>query len=159
LVIAEPFDNYEHPAWWLTCPRCHGRMFATTEMIEQDNVPACKECAIKAATYARTKARNREAEDMIAAGREREPEYEKLIEEERKEQDAQMLKARTVMTDELKHIDCGEIDEAAAFKTYCETYVSCAGCKKHRPKADEDKPCPACGCIVPRLVEAYPNVA
>jgi hypothetical protein len=92
LVVAEPFDNSEHPAWLLSCPRCHGRVFATTEMIERDNVPACKECAVRAATYARLLERNGEAEQMIAAGRSGEPAYEKLIAEERAEQDAQMLR-------------------------------------------------------------------
>jgi hypothetical protein len=60
LVVAEPFDIEHSDAWWLLCPRCHGRMFATTQMIEENNVPACKECAVRAATYARLLERNRE---------------------------------------------------------------------------------------------------
>ena len=90
-IVSEPFDG-EHPAWFLTCPRCHGRVFATTEMIEQDNVPACKECITKGATEERRIARNQEAESMIAAGRSGEQAYEDLIQEERNEQDVQMLR-------------------------------------------------------------------
>ena len=62
------------------------------------------------------------------------------------------------MTDELKHIDCGEIDEADALKTYCDSHVRC-GNGHHRLKVDEDRPCPVCRSLIPYLVEAYPNIA
>jgi hypothetical protein len=71
LIVSEPFDDYEHPAWWLSCPQCHCRVFATTEMIEEGTVPACKECvSIDAARAARKK-----TDELIAAGREEEPNF------------------------------------------------------------------------------------
>jgi hypothetical protein len=79
LVIAEPFDNYEHLAWWLSCPRCHSRMFATTEMIEENNVPDCKECA----AYARLRELRKNADELLQAGRGDDAAYNDIIEIER----------------------------------------------------------------------------
>jgi hypothetical protein len=87
-VVSEPFDNYEHPAWWLKCPRCRSRVFATTPMVVENNIPTCTECA----AYAVLQERRKRADDMIAAGRGNESAFEALVDADRAGRDAQMLR-------------------------------------------------------------------
>ena len=46
--------------------------------------------------------------------------------------------------------------EAERLRLYCDTHVRCGRCGHHRPKAEENNPCP-CGSSVPFQVESYPS--
>jgi hypothetical protein len=84
MTVAEPFDNYDHPdAWWISCGRGH-RIFATNALIEAGTV-TCTECASEAKQYAARQERSKLADDLIAAGRENDQDFEDLIAAERKE--------------------------------------------------------------------------
>jgi hypothetical protein len=48
-----------------------------------------------------------------------------------------------------------QANDAAQLKAYCESHVRCIN-HHHRPKADEDNPCPVCHSLIPYLVEKYP---
>jgi hypothetical protein len=48
--------------------------------------------------------------------------------------------------------------EAQRLKAYCATRVRCAH-GHHRPKSEEDSPCPVCHSLIPYAVEGYPEVA
>lgn len=74
LFVAEPFDNFDHPdCWWVKCRNGH-RTFATNEMIEAGTV-SCAECARDATAYAALQKRNKQVDELIAAGREEEPTF------------------------------------------------------------------------------------
>jgi hypothetical protein len=69
-------------AWFMKCRNGHKGIFATTEMLETDKF-TCKECETDAAAYARLQERIKLADELDAAGRTNDPDYEALIEAER----------------------------------------------------------------------------
>jgi hypothetical protein len=69
----DPEHHYDHPAFWLLCGRGH-RTFATVQQIETGNV-SCADCAKADADYAGLQKRIKRADEMLAAGREEEPDF------------------------------------------------------------------------------------
>jgi hypothetical protein len=82
MFVAEPFDNYDHPdSWFVKCRNGH-LLFANNDMIEAGTV-SCDACARDAAAYARLQERIKLADELDAAGRTNDPDYEALIAAER----------------------------------------------------------------------------
>ena len=74
---------FDPPEVWLSCGRGH-RVWATPEMLESGSM-TCKQCATDAAVHSRRQERSKLADELIAAGRENDAEFEALIADERKE--------------------------------------------------------------------------
>jgi hypothetical protein len=93
LTVAAYFDpefHWQNPAFWMACARGH-RTFATVQQIESGAF-SCQACKTEDTVHAVRQDRNKLADDMIAAGRENESAFEALVEADRAERDAQMLR-------------------------------------------------------------------
>ena len=74
--------SFDPPEVWLSCGHGH-RVWATPEMLEGGMKILCAECRSDAAAHARRQERSRLADELIAAGRENDQEFEDLIAAER----------------------------------------------------------------------------
>jgi hypothetical protein len=74
--------SFDPPEVWLSCGHGH-RIWATPEMLEGGIKILCVECRNEQQAYARLKAMRKEADELLAAGRENDQAYEDLIAEER----------------------------------------------------------------------------
>jgi hypothetical protein len=84
LTVAEPWDDYDHPdCWWAKCQKGH-RTFVTNEMLEAGSV-SCADCARDTKQHAALLERIKVADELMAAGRGNDPDYEDLIAAERKD--------------------------------------------------------------------------
>jgi hypothetical protein len=79
-VVSVSFDP---PELWLSCGHGH-RVWATPEMLEGGMKVFCAECRTDAAAQARRQERSKLADELIAAGRENDADFEELIEAERR---------------------------------------------------------------------------
>jgi hypothetical protein len=76
--------SFDPPEVWLSCGHGH-RVWATPEMLAGGMKLLCAECRSDAAAHARRQERSKLADELIAAGRGNDAEFEDLIEAERKE--------------------------------------------------------------------------
>jgi predicted metal-dependent enzyme (double-stranded beta helix superfamily) len=76
--------SFDPPEVWLSCGHGH-RVWATPEMLEGGLKLLCAECAREAKQHVSRQERSKLADDLIAAGRGSDAEFEELIEAERKE--------------------------------------------------------------------------
>lgn len=74
--------SFDPPELWLSCGNGH-RVWTTPEMLDGGIKVLCAECRNDAAAYARLKALRKEVDLLLAAGRENDDAFEKLIEAER----------------------------------------------------------------------------
>jgi hypothetical protein len=79
--------SYDPSELWLSCGNGH-RTWATPEMLEGGMKLLCTECAREAQQHAVRQERAKLADDLIAAGRGDDADFEALIAAERKEKES-----------------------------------------------------------------------
>lgn len=77
--------SYDPPEVYLSCGHGH-RVWSTPEILQGDTTLRCNDCVLEAAQRIARQERSRLADELLAAGRENDQEYEDLIAEERKTQ-------------------------------------------------------------------------
>jgi hypothetical protein len=74
--------SYDPPEIWLSCGNGH-RVWTTPEILQGGMALRCNDCVLEAAQRTSRQARSRLADELLAAGRENDQEFEDLIAEER----------------------------------------------------------------------------